>query len=543
VLRRLAPIAQRVMLRTDRGPLRPIWAASYELIARGVATYVRRGCREASVYVRGSVASGEPVYGLSDIDMIVVAPANRERPGEVYARLRARHARLWRRFDVLWRIMRHFFVYEEPDLREAASASTLTYGLDRVSRDGSRDRACYLGARPVVDEMSLLEHPGLDGLRNWRRVAGRERRPPEPRRDAQTHRIAAWLELQAWWRWAFDACVAPNRPHVPLLCVKLVSEPARVWLWLDGHGLPDRRSETLERAIRTLPDEEDALRAALDLEHRLGEAPDPPLGESLATCVRLSSRIARRLESEVTGDGTTQVRLVDGKSDPLPLVDWRALVLPLAADEAFVLTPYDASAPADVARACTTAEQGVCAVIEADHLVILPTADIWTRGLLRAVQCPVTDPVTFALARGKETASFPDVAGWSAIDVARRAVAEHRAWLAGSNSRVPTGRLWLDTPLVTDASAATLGMLLTATRAALFLESLEEGKPELALTLSAVAGRLADREAGAQRIVEEALGSYRTARLDGVAPSPSVVSFLRRLVGRLPAYAGRVGFG
>jgi hypothetical protein len=561
MLREIAPLVQRVMLRTERGPLRPVWAACYELLARAVAAYVRRGCRQASVYVRGSLAGGEPVYGLSDIDMIVVAPTDPGRPGAAYASLQARDQRLFRRFPVLWTVMRHLFVYEESGLSEASSASALTYGLDRASSDASLDRACYLGLRPVVDEMGLLERPGLAGVREWRRVAGPERRPAEPRQELQTRPHVAWLELQSWWRWAFDACLAPDRPHVRLLCVKLVAGPARILLWLDGREPVGRHSETLEQALRALPEEEDSLRAALDLQRHVSEASEPPLAEFLAPFVRLSSRIARRLESDVAGEGATGVRLLGGRerelavpagaapafegvearSGLLPLVDWRALVLPLSPDEAFILTPYQASAPGDLARASAPAEHGVYAALEADHLVILPTGDIWTRGLLRAVQCPATDPVTFAVARGCEQASFPDVIGWSASDVARRAVAEHRAWLAGNNVRVPTGRLWLHTPLVTDPSAETLGMLLTAARAALFLESLEEGEPELALTLSAVARLLAARQPGTQAVVEEAFASYRTARLEGLPPSPDVVSSLRRLVVRLPAYGRRDG--
>jgi hypothetical protein len=559
VLARVAPIIQRVMLRTERGPLRPLWAACYELLARAVATYVRRGCRLASVYVRGSLAGGEPVYGLSDIDMIVVAPADPGRPGAAYASLRARDERLFRRFPVLWTVMRHSFVYEDSGLSEASSASALTYGLDRAASDGSLDRACYLGSQPVVDEMGLLERPGLAGVREWRRLAGPERRPREPPRDVQTRRVVAWLELQSWWRWAFEACLAPERPQVRLLCVKLVAGSARTWLWLDGREPVQRHSETLQQALRALPEEEDALKAALDLQRHLAAASEAPLAESLAAFVRLSSRIARRLESEVAREGTTEVRLLGGKdtelamragsaaalkrvearSDLLPLLDWRALVLPLSPDETFVLTPYQATIPSDVARASAPAEDGAYAALQADHLMIYPTADIWTRGLLRAVQCALTDPVTFALARRDEKASFPDVDGWSASDVARRAVAEHRAWLAGRNGNVPTGRLWLHTPLVTDPSAETLGMLVTAARAALFLESLEEGEPELALTVSDVAHLLAARQPGTQAVVEEGFGSYRTARLESVPPSPDLVSSLRRVVVSLPAYGGR----
>ena len=47
-------------------------------------------------------------------------------------------------------------------------------------------------------------------------------------------------------------------------------------------------------------------------------------------------------------------------------------------------------------------------------------------------QCEVTDPVSFALARGALVANFPNVPGFSIQDTARRALAEHAAWLGAS---------------------------------------------------------------------------------------------------------------
>ena len=47
--------------------------------------------------------------------------------------------------------------------------------------------------------------------------------------------LAAWLELVTWWRWAFTVCVDRSGPRTAHLCLKLVTEPVRIWLWL-AHG-------------------------------------------------------------------------------------------------------------------------------------------------------------------------------------------------------------------------------------------------------------------------------------------------------------------
>ena len=55
-----------IVLRTARSPLKPLWRGLYAAIARGVALVVAPRRTRASVYLTGSLASGEPLYGLSD---------------------------------------------------------------------------------------------------------------------------------------------------------------------------------------------------------------------------------------------------------------------------------------------------------------------------------------------------------------------------------------------------------------------------------------------------------------------------------------------
>src|SRR4051794_10593616 len=63
---------QRLMLRTDRGPMRAVWRVAYLAAARAYAAYVTRGERGATTYLRGTLATGEALPGLADIDVEVV---------------------------------------------------------------------------------------------------------------------------------------------------------------------------------------------------------------------------------------------------------------------------------------------------------------------------------------------------------------------------------------------------------------------------------------------------------------------------------------
>ena len=128
---------------------------------------------------------------------------------------------------------------------------------------------------------------------------------------------------------------------------------------------------------------------------------------------------------------------------------------------------------------------------------------------MRAVQCELTDPVSFALLAGGDVARFPNVGGWSAQDAARRAVAEQRAAVAAATE-----------------PARELAALLTLARAALFLESLRDGEPELAVTVAAAAERLAPRVP----VADEALAHYREFALHRVEPPPAVAAALREAV-------------
>jgi hypothetical protein len=144
----------------------------------------------------------------------------------------------------------------------------------------------------------------------------------------------------------------------------------------------------------------------------------------------------------------------------------------------------------------------------------------WPRTQLRAVATPLTDPASFALLDGRDVAGYPDVAGWSAQHTARRAVAEHAAWLESPGELRDAG--------------TSLAMLMSAARAALFLETVAEGDPELPLTVAATLGRLRDRSGRAA--IDDAQEAFHRLRLEDRPPPAATVAALRELVVRLPSY-------
>jgi hypothetical protein len=475
---------QEVVLRTSTGPLRPLWKACYAALERVITACLRRASPQTTVYLGGSFGFGEPVYGLSDLDVIAVSPGHP-------AAIRLRWGRLVKLVPPLGHVARDVFVYGEDELRRAAAAPCMS------------SRETFLRRDDLHDEAGLTVRPGPFGAtREWRLVAGPERRPPAAP-DAQSRRLATWLELQFWWRFAFQAAARPDAPNVPFLCMKLIAEPARLWLWLVHDRALFARRDVLREAIVSLPAEREAYELALELEGTLPSCPAPPLGAALASFTRQSTLIAALMDDAARAAGERAVHLVGAGARPFPLLDWRALVAPALSAERFDVVDGHPADAAALARLAGTAVEPAPA-LHAGPLMVRPALEPG-RAKLRAVQCAATDPVSFALVRGHTEARFPQAAGWSASDWARRAVEEHRVWLECGTSARLNGHGWLGAPAVTPHR------MVAAARAALFLESIEGGEPELMLSADAVASRLdADPTDGAAlRRAVEGLPAYR----------------------------------
>jgi len=368
--------------------------------------------------------------------------------------------------------------------------------------------------------------------------------------------LVAWLELQWWWRLCLEACRRPERLHVPYLCLKLITQSARVRLWLEQGELVSGHEAVLERALATMPDEEDALRRAASLRQALPRSPDPPLADATGFLLRTAARAAALLREEPV-DAGTDVALLGAESPPhelaltpamrssladlegrfsarlFPLADWRARtpaplwlrgrVDPVLADEGLALVDADPADPAQLKDLATVSRSGLRPAIRTGPLLVLPSADYfgWVH---RGIQFQFSDPVSFALQEGSAKATFPALSGWSASDCAHRAVHAHAQWLRMDPETDPA------------RAGIALGLLLGAARAALFLQSLEESRPELAVTLAATAERLAAEQPGSAVLLEEATGAYRAWREDGPAPDLEAVTALRGLIEGLPAY-------
>ena len=547
LLWQLALAVRRVMQRTGRGPLRPVWLLSYELCLRGVAALLRRQC-DASVYVTGTFAQDEPVFGVSDVDMVVVAPATEQPPERARIRLREHWLGLCQRAPALSLVVAEVFAYHEEELHAAASSSCLTCGLEDHAPGAVTS---FFGAHRLTDEAGLQVRPGVWPTRAWRLVAGKDVRPALVD-DPESSRLLAWLELQFWWRFAFDLSVGPETHELhpfqmPFLCVKLVAEPIRILLSFACGERVLKRKVALERGLELFPDEEPAIRCALDLLANLHRSPSADLADFLPSLVRLSSRLVQAIADDLDGRGVTQVALLGGDDPAIPLVapapvhepagserlprlrpltDWLARVRPRPQEEAFVVLDGDPSDRRQLAATVRNYRPGVYRALRAGGLMVFPATA--PRRLLRSVQCGQSDPVSFALADGLSSARFPNVPGWSARDCARRAVAEHRGWLDSQ----PAGLAGADPGQAADA----LGMLLSAARAASFLDSVEDGDPQLAVTFAAATELLASSDSGASTVAAEGYGEYKAATLESRAPSNRTLTGLFELVSSLPAY-------
>jgi hypothetical protein len=513
-------IVQRAAVRIGRGPLAAAGKAAHEILARLLAAVLSLGAGGATAYVGGSLAYGRFVLGISDVDLVIVAGSER-----AATRVRDRWQRITRPLPGLRRLV-HVAVATDDELTVAVS------GTCRAWRGApSRQSAIYFGPQPLRDEAGVTSTPTVGApLAGWRRLHGAERLPLRAPWPEHERPIVAWLNLQATWRLAIAACLEPTRPYTGLVCVKLAADPARVWLWLSRGTVVADRVEALREAADARPDLLQAAERLIELERRLSELPEPPLAEALRALVTISAWIADEVDRRTFASGGTEVRLrsgdpvLPGSAPPagaVPLADWRACVVPPFPDEALLPLAGEADDPEALAHAARRGRRGLQPAIQRGRLLILPATEPGTAGLLRAVQAPATDPVSFAALTGGESATFPAAAGWSAEELARRGIAEHRARLGDPQ---PDG-------------AHQLIALIGAARVALLEGTLAEGSGELALTARGVLEQLAERlEADRAETAIAAGEAFVTARRDGIEPPASLVAELRESVLSMGAY-------
>jgi len=472
--RRALSGARRFVLATSATPLRHLWLLGYAVTGRVVGRQLARRYG-ATVYLRGAGAGGAFQPGLSDIDLLAVAAPTALLPEPP----RERHLGGLVQVDI----------YRAADLAAIVPSTSTTFGLGTFA-------TAYHGEGSPRDPTGLLDRPGLphDATR-WRHLAGPSVRVVVPDADRQTTLDAAWSELLTWWRFALEALHCPEPlPSHAYLCVKLVAEPLRVLLALDGRAVQGR-DQALALGPTVAPELADQIARARALLHDLHRSPEPPFESTIPVLVALSRLVARRIDDELTPG--ERVRLEGAPTAaPPPLADWRALVAEALPAKSLLLAEGSPESVSDLRRLNPTDGEDVQAFLSGE-LLFEPTAEPWYVGRARVLQSSFSDPVSFALGSGSRTAVFPAARGWSATDWARRAVAERSAWLgeAGRAQIQPAG--WPRPPDAAAATAAVVGHLLASARAALLLLSLTRGEPVLLLGAEAVAAAIGDAAAGA----------------------------------------------
>jgi hypothetical protein len=467
-----------------------------------------------SVYLRGSTAHGDALAGLSDLDLVAIAPEGS------YERTR----RAWK--TICSRVPLHRLVWvavwRAADLEAAARATAFTY---EAQTDGQAPSSAMAPA---------LIRPDLYGAgTGWRLVSGRDVRPHAVTWDEAEREIVAWSELQLWWRFVFRTAFGERAvDHLNYPWLKVIAEHARILLWLDHSIVVRSRPAVLATAVRLFPDDEVLRRAWRDWD--TGFVPRSlDVSEILAWALAAVKKVADKLAENSDGppmsvklegkDSSQPVLSMPANDDEvLPLADWPARVLVRPFEEGLVATPGDPTDLDVLARCAREGDKGLHRAIEYDGLLIAPVAE-YGRAIYRSIHCPVSDPVSFALLQGEGVATFPGKRGWSAADCARRAVAEHALWLASSPVPAPSLR--------------TLGRLLNAVRAASFASSVMSSNATLPLSRMAVAK---DPPEGVGSI-EDAVAAYAASMRDGTAPPHDLVVKLRDEVLRLPIYAAEPG--
>lgn len=511
-----------LMLKTSGTPLLKVWSSIHDLVVSGVCRYLARRAPGCSVYARGSYATGEHIPGLSDVDLIAAVPTGVEPEG-----VRKSFRRLCRLVPLLRRLV-SLAVYRQEDLDRLQRATILTYGVDLPTDTPPRERAIYLVSPWLDDEAGIRARPGLDGPRaGWKLLHGGA--DPAPLRPTNEEPIAAWLELQRVWHSLFGISLNQNGRMTPYVCAKAVAESTRIWLRVKHARSIERRADALEALVQEMPEEMTALQALRLLRDPSATGGAPRIDEALAFVTRFSERIAEHLRAEVFSAGTTQVELVSEKAPSgagLPLCDWRALVVPFKLDETFSPQRPSRDLTSDIAASSRAFVPGHYRTLQIRELLVTP-ASRWVDTLLRSIHFSASDPVTWALTRGDAVASFPNVAGWSAIDWATRAVAEHASWLSTWTDR----RSETCTPRILERT-------MTGLRAGLFHQSVVAGRPLLPVSLRAVVdGPYPDEVRTAMRVgLDEAARCGTTG-----SPSPDVINRLWALLEELPAFSASLG--
>jgi predicted nucleotidyltransferase len=255
---------QRMVVATQYPPFLWCYRLLYALAVRLCTRRLRRIRGVSAIYLRRGLAGGKPMYGLSDIDLLVMVDG--ELSGKTAARVR-------HQYDLLRRIV--------PMLPEPAE-------LEIYNREHFR----------LLYEYSPFYRGRFDqGRRDWQRLHGEDifTALPPPGDDARPN---AWQELRPAWNHLARELVPDTdsrKSALPLfvrryIAYKAIAEAARASLVAQDGDLSISRDLALLRAASAVPEQAEYFKEVRRLRKNLLEPRPPQLDELLYIFQSLANR-------------------------------------------------------------------------------------------------------------------------------------------------------------------------------------------------------------------------------------------------------------
>ncbi len=269
---------QRFALRTQFFP----FTAGYRILYWAAIRLCRRRLGGlpgvVCVYLRRGMASGRPVYGLSDIDLLVMVDSeNRKRDA---ARVRNRYESLRRAIPMLGD--GELAVYHPEEFRELYAHSPFY--------------------RQRFDA----------GRREWRRLWGRDVFDYLPPEDAGAGEER--FELLSSWRYLSRELLPDDGQPAYLrryIAYKMTADAAKAWLAVSGRGNHGGRDAALKRAAEAKPEVRDALTEVARWRGDLLSSRELPVDAVLEAFTRLAREAFGRPAEDGAVPKALRVRAVD----------------------------------------------------------------------------------------------------------------------------------------------------------------------------------------------------------------------------------------
>ncbi len=271
---RLQPFLQGLAVLTQFPPFTWLYRQIYALAVRLCVRRLQRIRGVGAIYLRRGLASGRPLYGLSDIDLLVMV--ERGQPNRVRAQVRYQ-------YELLRRLI--------PMLPEGELA---LYDPEEF--------------RTLHEQSPFYRHRFEQGRRHWQRLFGEDifrNLPPPP--PPEEERSLALQELSpAWYYLAQELTQGDARPAFVrrYVAYKSLAESARALMVSRGEDPGISREMALPRAAAQFPDLAPGLKVVQGLRRNLLSLKPLPLDALLETSYRLTREA---LAANPAGNGVRRV--------------------------------------------------------------------------------------------------------------------------------------------------------------------------------------------------------------------------------------------